>query len=85
VVQNTKEVSLKSSSPEVITVNCPEGSKVVGGGGGSDIVGATNFAVAWTSPITGQQTDGWSVGIVNRSLTTKKGAIFVYALCIKTK
>jgi len=85
VVQNTKEVTLKSNSPEAITVSCPDGSKVVGGGGGSDVFGATNFAVAWSAPITGQQNDGWSVGIVNRALTAKKGSIFAYALCSRVK
>ena len=85
VVQNAKEVSLKSSTPEAITVNCPEGTKVLGGGGGSDVFGATNFAVVWSMPITGQQTDGWTVGIVNRALTTKKGTISAFALCGKVK
>jgi hypothetical protein len=85
VVQNGKEVTLKSNSPEAITVECPEGTKVLGGGGGSDVFGATNFAVVWSAPITGQQKDGWSVGIVNRSLTAKKGNIFAYALCGKVK
>ena len=85
VVQNAKEVSLKSNSPEAITVNCPEGTKVVGGGGGSEVFSATNFVMVWSMPITGQQNNGWTVGIVNRSLTTKKGTIAAYALCIKVK
>lgn len=85
VVQLAKEVSLKSNSPEAIFVNCPEGTKVVGGGGGTDPFAGANFAMVWSSPITGQQADGWSVGMVNRSLTTKKGHIFVYALCSKVK
>ena len=85
VVQNTKEVTLKSNTPEAIVVNCPEGTKVISGGGGSDVVGASYFAMAWTLPITGQKDEGWSVGIVNRSLTSKKGAIFAFALCSKVK
>ena len=85
VVQNAKEVSLKSNSPEAITVSCPDGTKVLGGGGGSDVFGAANFVVVWSMPITGQQNDGWTVGIVNRSLTTKKGTIAAYALCSKVK
>ena len=85
VVQNAKEVTLKSNTPEPITVNCPDGTKVFGGGGGTDVFGAANFTVVWSSPITGQQNDGWSVGIVNRSLTAKKGTIFAYALCGRVK
>ena len=85
VVQNTKEVTLKSNKPEAIAVNCPEGTKVISGGGGSDVFGASYFAMAWSMPITGQKDEGWSVGMVNRSFTSKKGVIFAFALCSKVK
>ena len=82
-VQETKQVTLKSNSTDVVAVECPEGTKVMGGGGGSDIVGASHFAIAWSMPITGQAKDGWTVGIVNRALTSRKGVISAFALCGK--
>jgi len=87
LVQNGKEVSLKPSDPQVITVNCPEATRLVTGGGGSDVVSGAHFSLAWSSPMPGNQSanDGWSVGVVNHSLVSRKGHIFVYAVCSKTK
>jgi hypothetical protein len=87
LVQNTKAVSLKPSDPQVITVSCPTDTRLVSGGGGSDVVSAAHFSLAWSNPNPGNQSenDGWSVGVVNHSLVSKKGHIFVYAMCSKTK
>jgi hypothetical protein len=86
LVQNTKAVSLKPSDPQAITVSCPADTRLVSGGGGSDVASAAHFSLAWSMPNPGSQSenDGWSVGVVNRSLVSRKGHIFVYAMCVKT-
>jgi hypothetical protein len=85
-VQNAKEVTLEPNSPEAVWVTCPEGTKLISGGGGSEVFSASYFSVVWSVPLTGQsEGDGWSVGIVNRSDTPRKGVIFAYAMCSKVK
>jgi hypothetical protein len=83
-VQAAKEVTLEPNSPEPVYVYCPEGTKVVSGGGGAEVFSASYFSVVWSVPLIGQaEGEGWSMGIVNRLDTPRKGSIFVYALCSK--
>jgi hypothetical protein len=82
-----KDVQIKANDALAIVATCPAGSKIIGGGGGSDVFAATNFAMAWSIPVTGQASgeEGWSVGIVNRSNATQKGLIAAYAICATVK
>ena len=90
LVQETKEVTLVPNDAQGISVTCPEGTKLLSGGGGSDAFAANHFAMGWSMPMPGQsagpsQNDGWAVGIVNRSSEPRKGVISAFALCSKTK
>ena len=81
-VSGWQMVSLASSndsvSPKVLSVVCPAGTKVVGGGGYASLLTYTVVSGSWPLGSGG----GWGVGAIEFTPTTGNWTLYGYAICV---
>src|SRR5262245_43937046 len=59
IVQNSKEATIKPGDFAAAQVTCPEGTTVLGGGGGTAIGAGEQLSMLWSMP--DKQQNGWTV------------------------
>jgi hypothetical protein len=68
------ESATNSTNAKIVTVSCPAGKSVIGGGAGTD----PGYAVFWRNHPT---TQGWYAGASELAATANNWELYVYAIC----